>query len=74
MSRTGWSEFRPLDSESLLTIASSVDIAQAESPVNLNWNPIMKHINENPYEFFTTGGWGFLGASTGEEVRASFFF
>jgi nucleosome binding factor SPN SPT16 subunit len=54
-------------------IASSVDIAQAESPVNLNWNPIMKHINENPYEFFTTGGWGFLGASTGEDVRVSHF-
>ena len=38
----------------------------AEGPVNLNWNPIMKHVNENPYEFFTTGGWGFLGASNGE--------
>jgi len=27
----------------------------------------MKHINENPYEFFATGGWGFLGASGGGE-------
>jgi nucleosome binding factor SPN SPT16 subunit len=44
-----------------------VDIPLAEGPVNLNWNPIMKHVNENPYDFFTTGGWGFLGgASTGE--------
>jgi nucleosome binding factor SPN SPT16 subunit len=48
--------------------ASSVDIPLAEGPVNLNWNPIMKHVNENPYEFFSTGGWGFLGASNGEDV------
>lgn len=27
----------------------------------------MKHINENPYEFFATGGWGFLGAANGGE-------
>jgi nucleosome binding factor SPN SPT16 subunit len=27
----------------------------------------MKHVNENPYEFFSTGGWGFLGAPNGEE-------
>ncbi|KAJ3817642.1 FACT complex subunit SPT16 N-terminal lobe domain-containing protein, partial [Lentinula raphanica] len=26
----------------------SVDIAMAEGPVNLNWGPIMKHINESP--------------------------
>ena len=47
-------------------IRSSVDIPLAEGPVNLNWNPIMKHVNENPYEFFSTGGWGFLGAPNGE--------
>jgi nucleosome binding factor SPN SPT16 subunit len=47
---------------------SSVDIPLAEGPVNLNWNPIMKHINDNPYEFFSTGGWGFLGASNGDNV------
>ena len=51
-------------------ICSSVDIPLAEGPVNLNWNPIMKHVNENPYEFFTTGGWGFLGASNGEEQES----
>ncbi|KIY62352.1 FACT complex subunit SPT16 [Cylindrobasidium torrendii FP15055 ss-10] len=38
----------------------SVDIAMAEGPVNLNWGPIMKHINESPHEFFQTGGWSFL--------------
>lgn len=42
----------------------------AEGPVNLNWNPIMKHVNENPYEFFSTGGWGFLGAPNGEEQES----
>ena len=51
-------------------VLSSVDIPLAEGPVNLNWNPIMKHVNENPYEFFTTGGWGFLGASTGENQES----
>lgn len=30
----------------------------------------MKHINENPYEFFATGGWGFLGASGGGEQES----
>ncbi|PBK77634.1 hypothetical protein ARMSODRAFT_873543, partial [Armillaria solidipes] len=46
----------------------SVDVPMAEGPVNLNWGPIMKHINENPYEFFHNGGWSFLGASNGAEV------
>lgn len=49
---------------------NSVDIPLAEGPVNLNWNPIMKHVNENPYEFFMTGGWGFLGASNGGEQES----
>ncbi|KAF9792417.1 FACT complex subunit SPT16 [Thelephora terrestris] len=49
---------------------NSVDIPLAEGPVNLNWNPIMKHVNENPYEFFSTGGWGFLGAPNGEEQES----
>lgn len=30
----------------------------------------MKHVNDNPYEFFSTGGWGFLGASNGEEQES----
>ena len=40
----------------------------SEGPVNLNWTPIMKHINESPYDFFQNGGWSFLGASNGAEV------
>ncbi len=35
----------------------------SEGPVNLNWGPIMKHINESPFEFFQGGGWDFLGTS-----------
>jgi len=31
----------------------------------LNWGPIMKHINENPFEFFQHDGWSFLGGATG---------
>ena len=41
----------------------------SEGPVNLNWGPIMKHINENPFEFFQHDGWSFLGGATGVEVR-----
>ncbi|EJD05718.1 FACT complex subunit SPT16 [Fomitiporia mediterranea MF3/22] len=43
----------------------SVDIPLSESPVNLNWGPIMKTINESPYDFFQQGGWSFLGTGTG---------
>ena len=47
----------------------------AERPVNLNWGPIMKQINESPHEFFQTGGWSFLGASNGaEEVSPLWLF
>jgi nucleosome binding factor SPN SPT16 subunit len=45
----------------------SVDIPMSEGPVNLNWGPIMKHINENPFEFFQHDGWSFLGGATGVE-------
>lgn len=44
------------------------DTAMAEGPVNLNWGPIMKHINELLYEFFQ-GSWTFLCSTTqGVEV------
>ncbi|KZT26342.1 FACT complex subunit SPT16 [Neolentinus lepideus HHB14362 ss-1] len=43
----------------------SVDIPLSEGPVNLNWGPIMKTINEDPYDFFQQGGWSFLGGATG---------
>ena len=46
---------------------SSVDIPLSEGPVNLNWGPIMKTINEDPYEFFQQGGWSFLGGAAGGE-------
>lgn len=50
---------------------SSVDIPMSEGPVNLNWGPIMKHINENPYEFFQGGGWTFLGGVGGADSEES---
>ncbi|PVG03034.1 FACT complex subunit SPT16 [Serendipita vermifera] len=40
--------------------SSDVDVPIAESQINLNWGPIMKAINDDPTEFFTNGGWGFL--------------
>ncbi|GAA5890025.1 hypothetical protein JCM5296_004746 [Sporobolomyces johnsonii] len=39
----------------------SVDIPFSEGPVNLNWQAIMKTVNDDPYEFFKEGGWSFLG-------------
>ena len=54
-----------------LTACSSVDIPLAEGPVNLNWGPIMKTINDSPYDFFHGGGWTFLGG-TGDEVEPLF--
>ncbi len=38
----------------------SVDICVSEGAVNLNWGAIMKTVNEDPYDFFVEGGWGFL--------------
>ncbi|KAL9931226.1 hypothetical protein V8E36_009903 [Tilletia maclaganii] len=42
----------------------SVDIVVTEGQVNLNWNAIMKTVNEDPYSFFVDGGWGFLKGSS----------
>ncbi|KAH9997526.1 hypothetical protein BJV77DRAFT_960065 [Russula vinacea] len=39
-----------------------------KGPVNLNWGPIMKTIDDSPYDFFRAGGWTFLGG-TGDEVE-----
>ena len=36
--------------------------------MNLNWGPIMKTINDDPYEFFQQGGWSFLGGTAVDEV------
>ena len=50
-------------------MCSSVEIPLSEGPVNLNWGPIMKTINESPYDFFQQGGWNFLiGTGGGYEV------
>ncbi|KAJ6606562.1 FACT complex subunit SPT16 [Mycena vulgaris] len=45
----------------------SVDIPITESPVNFNWGPIMKTINDSPYDFFQGGGWSFLGRGNGAD-------
>jgi nucleosome binding factor SPN SPT16 subunit len=56
----------------LIVRRSSVDIPMSEGPVNLNWGPIMKHINDSPFEFFQQGGWGlFLGGAGGVEVSVT---
>ncbi|KZO99500.1 FACT complex subunit SPT16 [Calocera viscosa TUFC12733] len=46
---------------------NSMDVPISEGPVNLQWGPIMKHINEDPYEFFNEGGWTFLRGEEEEE-------
>ncbi|EJT98503.1 SPT16-domain-containing protein [Dacryopinax primogenitus] len=46
---------------------NSMDIPISEGPVNLQWGPIMKHINEDPYEFFNEGGWAFLRGDEEDE-------
>ncbi len=45
----------------------SVDICVTEGAVNLNWGAIMKTVNEDPYDFFVEGGWGFLQADSDDE-------
>lgn len=69
-SRIGWSTFLFLFNCKFCPdiSCSSVDIPMSEGPVNLNWGPIMKHINESPFEFFQQGGWSFLGNAGGVEV------
>lgn len=45
----------------------SVDIPFSEGPLNLNWTPIMKTVQANPYQFFKDGGWSFLAEESDEE-------
>ncbi|GAA6022046.1 hypothetical protein JCM10207_001030 [Rhodosporidiobolus poonsookiae] len=47
----------------------SVDIPFSEGPVNLNWQAIMKTVNDDPYDFYKEGGWSFL--SEKEDERGS---
>jgi nucleosome binding factor SPN SPT16 subunit len=42
---------------------TNVDIPLSEGQMNLNWAPIMKTVQSDPYQFFVDGGWSFL---TGE--------
>ena len=46
---------------------NSCDIKYTEGIQSLNWQKIMKTINDNPEEFFETGGWNFLEPQEGEE-------
>lgn len=41
----------------------SVDILVSEGPVNLQWNQILRTIQEAPYDFYSNGGWSFLRSS-----------
>ena len=72
--KIGWSTYYLSLGENeidLIDLFSSVEIPLSEGPVNLNWGPIMKTINDDPYDFFQQGGWSFLGGSPGgEEVRS----
>ncbi|KAF9426598.1 FACT complex subunit spt16 [Podila epigama] len=45
----------------------SMDIVYYEGPVNLNWGPIMKTIQEDPAEFYREGGWSFLAIESDAE-------
>ncbi|KAF9916544.1 FACT complex subunit spt16, partial [Lobosporangium transversale] len=45
----------------------SMDIVFYEGPVNLNWGPIMKTIQEDPASFYKDGGWSFLAAESDAE-------
>ncbi|KAJ2703732.1 FACT complex subunit spt16 [Coemansia sp. IMI 203386] len=49
----------------------SVNLAYTEGPVNLNWAPIMKTINNDPAGFFEDGGWSFLAQDSDAEGEDS---
>ncbi|KAK9717864.1 FACT complex subunit spt16, variant 2 [Basidiobolus ranarum] len=57
----------------------SVDVPFTEGPLNLNWNTIMKTINEDQAAFFQDGGWSFLrndsdaeNSDASEEMESEF--
>jgi len=64
--------------DSVKEFLDSVDICISEGPVNLNWSAIIKTIQDDPYDFFNEGGWGFLrssgsdGGSSESESGSSF--
>ena len=68
--KIGWSTYYLSLGENeidLIDLFSSVEIPLSEGPVNLNWGPIMKTINESPYDFFQQGGWSFLSGTGDDE-------
>ena len=46
---------------------NSCDIPYTEGVQSLNWNKIMKTINDDPEDFFETGGWTFLDPQSDQE-------
>lgn len=44
-----------------------MDIPLSEGPVNLAWGPIMKTVQQDPYQFFVDGGWSVLAGGSDEE-------
>lgn len=46
---------------------NSCDIKYTEGIQSLNWNKIMKTINDNPEEFLENGGWSFLEPDSSDE-------
>ncbi|KAF8526838.1 FACT complex subunit SPT16 [Hysterangium stoloniferum] len=49
----------------------SSDIPMMEYRVNLHWGPIMKSINEGPYDFFLQGGWLVIGGGALSDAEIS---
>ena len=49
----------------------SCDVPISEGPVNLAWGQIMKTVNDDPYEFYESGGWGFLTGGNDSEDESS---
>ncbi|RKO97930.1 hypothetical protein CXG81DRAFT_14380 [Caulochytrium protostelioides] len=47
------------------------DVVFSEGQVNLNWNQIMKTVNEDPGAFFREGGWSFLVSDSEDEGAGS---
>ncbi|KAG0220695.1 FACT complex subunit spt16 [Mortierella sp. GBA43] len=48
----------------------SMEIVFYEGPVNLNWGPIMKTIQDDPAEFYKEGGWSFLAVESDAEASS----
>jgi len=49
----------------------SQDLSYYEGNLNLQWGTIMKTVQEDPHEFFKTGGWNFLSTDSDSEDGGS---